>query len=198
MISDKFVIIGALAELWGCIIYSRDTLTGKTKPNRVTWLLWFLAPSVAFAAELNKHVSFYIALTTLSVVAGPMLVFAASFFSPQAYWKLGRLDYTCGLLSLLGLLLWVIYKDSNIALVFALVADFLAAAPTLVKSFTNPETESLEAYTAAILNGGLALLAIKHWTLANYGFPAYIFMINIVFVLFIHYELGLKLQSKKA
>jgi hypothetical protein len=198
MISDKFIIIGAALELWGCIIYSRDTLAGKTKPNRVTWFMWSLAPAIAFAAEINKGVSFFIALMTLSVVVGPLLVLASSFVNPKAYWKLHSSDYICGLLSLTGLVLWLIFREGDIAIIFAIAADGFAAAPTLVKSFSHPETESLEAYTAAVANGGIALLAIDHWTIANYGFPAYIFILNIFFVLFIKFKIGLKFISRTA
>lgn len=198
MISDKFVILGAAAELWGCIIYSKDTLAGKTKPNRVTWFMWALAPAIAFAAELNKGVSFYISLMTLSVVLAPLLVFVASFVNPKSYWRLHRSDYICGALSLLGLLLWLAYKEANIAIIFAIASDGFAAAPSLVKSFSRPDTESLEAYTTAVFNGGVTLLAIDHWTVANYGFPLYLFLINVVFVAFIKLKLGLRLQGKPA
>ena len=39
------------------------------------------------------------ALLTFTVGFGPLVVFAASFVNPKSVWKLGRLDYTCGALS---------------------------------------------------------------------------------------------------
>ncbi len=195
MISDKFIIIGVLLQLWGCLVYARDTTRGNTKPNRVTWFLWFIAPTVAFAAELNKGVGF-ISLMTLSVGLGPLIVLAASFASKKAYWKLRWSDYLCGLLSLLGLLLWLIYKDANFAIVFSIAADLLAAAPTLAKSFKHPETESVEAYWPAIVNAGIALLVVDDWTVAQYGFPIYIFLVNIVFVALIRFKAGVVLGKK--
>lgn len=197
MISDKFIILGVLLQLWGCLVYARDTLSGKTKPNRVTWFLWFLAPTVAWAAEINKGVGL-ISIMTLSVGLGPLIVLVASFASKKAYWKLRWTDYICGLLSVLGLILWLTYKDANYAIIFSIAADFLAAAPTLVKSFRHPETESVEAYWVAIVNAGITLLAIDTWTVAHYGFPIYIFLVNIVFVVLIKFQLGLKLQGKPA
>jgi phosphoglycerol transferase MdoB-like AlkP superfamily enzyme len=192
MISDKFVILGVLIQLWGCAVYARDTLSGRTKPNRVTWFLWFLAPTVAFAAEINKGVGF-ISLMTLSVGLGPLIVLFASFANKKSYWKLHWTDYLCGFLSLLGLILWVVFKDGNFAIILNIAADLAAAAPTLIKSFRHPETESVEAYWVAIVNAGITLLAIKTWTVAHYGFPIYIFLVNIVFVALIRYKVGLKL-----
>lgn len=197
MISDKFVIIGVLLNLWGCTIYARNTIKGKTKPNRITWSLWSLAPLIAFAAEINKGVGL-ISLMTLSIGLGPLIVLFASFASKKAYWRLHQTDYLCGLLSILGLALWIIYRDANIAIVFSIAADIFAAAPTLIKSYRHPETESVEAYWPTILNAGITLLAINSWTVANYGFPIYTFIINIIFVAFIQFKLGLRFQDRPA
>lgn len=197
MISDKFIILGVLLQLWGCLVYARDTIRGDTKPNRVTWFLWFLAPTIAFAAEINKGVGL-VSLMTLSVGLGPLIVLAASFANKKSYWQLRWTDYICGFLSLLGLALWLIYRDGNIAIVLNIFADLSAAAPTLVKSFNHPETESVEAYWVAVVNAGITLLAINTWTVANYGFPIYIFLVNIAFVAFIKFKLGLRLQGKPA
>jgi len=197
MISDKFIIFGVILQLWGCLVYARDTVKGDTKPNRVTWFLWFLAPTIAFAAEINKGLGL-VSLMTLSVGLGPLIVLAASFANKKAYWELHWTDYLCGLLSIVGLVLWLVYREGNIAIVFSIFADLCAAAPTLVKSFNHPETESVEAYWVAAVNAAITLLAIDTWTVANYGFPIYIFLVNIAFVLFIKFKLGLKLQGKAA
>lgn len=195
MISDKFVIIGAIIQLWGCFVYAKDTLSGKAKPNRVTWFLWFLAPAVAFAAEINKGVGL-VSLMTLSICLGPLIVLLASFSNHKSYWRLRRSDYLCGLLSVLGLVLWLAFNDGNIAIILNIAADLAAGAPTLIKSFRHPETESAEAYWVAIINAGITLLAIKNWTVAHYGFPVYIFLVNVIFVALIQYKLGLKYHSK--
>jgi hypothetical protein len=197
MISDKFVIIGFILNLWGCAVYARDTIKGKTKPNRITWFMWTLAPTIAFVAEINKGVGL-ISIMTLSIGLGPLIVLLASFSSKKSYWKLRQTDYLCGLLSLLGLALWIIYRDANIAIVFSIAADIFAALPTLAKSYRHPETESVEAYWPTILNAGITLLAIDTWTVANYGFPIYTFIINVVFVAFIQFKLGLRPQGDPA
>jgi hypothetical protein len=159
--------------------------------------MWTLAPTIAFVAEINKGVGL-ISIMTLSIGLGPLIVLLASFSSKKSYWKLRQTDYLCGLLSLLGLALWIIYRDANIAIVFSIAADIFAALPTLAKSYRHPETESVEAYWPTILNAGITLLAIDTWTVANYGFPIYTFIINVVFVAFIQFKLGLRPQGDPA
>jgi hypothetical protein len=196
VISDKFIIFGVLLQLWGCFQYAKDTLRGKTKPNRVTWFLWFLAPTIAFAAELSKGVKL-LSLMTLSVGLGPLIVLIASFANKKSYWQLYWTDYICGILSLAGLILWFVYSNGNIAIVFAIASDLFAALPTLIKSYRHPETESIEAYWVAIVNAAIALLVINTWTVANYGFPIYIFIINILFTSFILFKPGVIKTSLK-
>jgi len=197
MISDKFIILGVILNLWGCSVYARDTIRGDTKPNRVTWFLWSLAPLIAFAAERNKGVGL-VSLMTLSIGLGPLIVLVASFLSKESYWKLYKTDYLCGFMSLLGLALWIIYSNANIAIIFSIGADIFAALPTIMKSYTHPETESVEAYWPTILNAGITLLAIDSWTVANYGFPIYTFVINVIFVALIQFRVGLRISGQSA
>ncbi len=189
MINEKFVIVGALLNLIGSLGYVRDTLRGKTKPNRVSWSLWALAPLIAFSAELNKGVGLQ-SLMTFMVGFGPLLVFLASFINKKAVWKLGKFDYTCGALSLIGLALWAVTKDGNLAILFAILADGLAAVPTVIKSYKDPESESFLVFLLGATSAGVTLLTVDNWTFANYGFPVYIFVICIILFTLIKFEPG--------
>src|SRR6266446_4567615 len=149
MINQNFVILGAIIAAIGSLSYLIDTVKGKVKPNRVSFLLWSLAPLIAFVAELKQGVGLQ-ALMTFVVGFLPLTIFIASYFNKRAEWKLTRFDLTCGALSLIGLVLWYITKSGNVAIVFSILADGLAALPTLVNSFTAPETESSFPLLAAI------------------------------------------------
>ncbi len=56
MLNQNFVIIGALIGTAGAIAYLTDTIKGKVKPNRVSFLLWAIAPMIAFAAQIKQGV----------------------------------------------------------------------------------------------------------------------------------------------
>jgi hypothetical protein len=172
MLPTEFVYLGVLLVIIGNAGYIYDTIKGKTKPNRVTWLLWSLAPLIAFAAMVSKGVGKE-ALATLVVGLGPATIFVASFFNKQAEWKLEKFDLFCGAISIIGLILWLISKEGNVAIFFSIVADFAAALPTVKKAYTNPETESSSAYTFSVANALIALLVIKVWNFENYGFMLY-------------------------
>ena len=56
MLNQNFVILAAALNLYGSASYVIETLKGKTKPNRVTWFIWALAPLIAFAAMASEGV----------------------------------------------------------------------------------------------------------------------------------------------
>ncbi len=134
MISVNFVILGALLNLIGCFNYIIGTLKGTTKPNRVTWFLWALAPMIAFTVMINDGVGL-LALMTFMVGFGPLLIFIASFVNKKAYWNITKFDIICGVLSLAAIALWVITGSGLTAIIFSIMADLLAGLPTLYFSY---------------------------------------------------------------
>jgi len=192
MLDPKFVIVGALFNLAGSSGYVIDTLKGSTKPNRITWVLWALAPLIAFGAEIHEGVGLQ-SLMTFMVGFGPLLVVIASFINKKSVWKLTRFDFVCGALSLLGLLLWLLTRHGNIAIAFSIMADGLAAAPTVVKSWKEPETESYLVFLFAAISATITLLTIDTWNFAHVGFPIYILGICGLLFALIKFKLGKRL-----
>lgn len=195
MLDERFIYLGVLLNLIGGIGYIIDTLKGKTKPNKITWFFWALAPLIAFAAEIQQGVGLS-SLMTFSVGLSPLLIFVASFINKNSQWKLTTFDLICGGLSLCGLILWSITRIGNIAIFFSIMADLLASLPTLIKAYKAPETESSLIYLLSGINGLIALLTIKTWTFEFYGFPLYILLFNIIFYPLIQFKLGKYLSSK--
>ena len=110
MINVNWIYLGTAIGALGTSVYLRDTLRGTTKPNRVTWLLWAVAPLLAAAVEFNEGVGLR-ALPTFMVGFMPLLVFAASFHNPDAVWKIRRIDYACGAMSVVGTVVWLVTRN---------------------------------------------------------------------------------------
>lgn len=189
MINENFIFVGTVILFLGNASYLRDTIKGKIKPNRVSWLLWTIAPLIAFAAEIKQGVGLQ-SLTTFMVGFLPLLIFLSSFVDKKAYWKLGRLDIICGILSVIGLILWAITRVGNIAIFFSILADGLAALPTIVKSYKEPETENYLVYLAGLIASAITLLTIKDWKLEQFGFPLYILVVDVILFVSIKFRIG--------
>jgi len=176
------VIAGALVNVVGSWFYIERTLRGVTKPNRVTYIIWALAPMIAFAAAISDGVG-WAALPVFVSGFIPFLIFLASFVNKNAYWKLGRFDYACGAVSLLALVLWYMTGDPAVAVFFAIVSDALASLPTITKSWKFPETEYWSGYAGAIVAAITALIAVPSFTFTAVAFPIYLIFVCVIILL---------------
>lgn len=195
MINQNFIYLGSLLNLIGSGIYIRDTLRGKTRPNRVSWFVLAIAPLVAFAAMISQGIGFRQSLMTFTIGLSPLLIFISSFVTKYASWRIRPFDLACGGLALAGLGLWGITRVGNLAILFGLLADLLAFLPTLVKAFAHPETESWQLFGLAFFNGAIALLIINRWDFAHAAFPIYLFIADLIMVLLARFRLGLKILA---
>ncbi len=179
------VFVGAAAQLVGVFSYIKETLRGSTKPNKVTWLMWSVAPIIATFAAISGGVGWAV-LPVFMAGFGPLLVFIASFVNKKSYWKLEKFDYLCGFCSVLALVLWGITKEPVIAIIFAIASDGFAAIPTSVKAWKYPETESAGPYTTGLFSALTSFAAIKTWNFSSLAFPVYLVMICTLLTIFVY------------
>lgn len=189
MLDQNFIFVGIALNAIGLSSYLIDTVKGKIQPNKVSWALWSIAPLVAFLAQIKQGVGIQ-SLMTLSVGLFPIIIFLGSFVNKKAYWKLAKFDLSCGVLSLIGLVLWQITQIGNIAILFSIMADGLAYVPTIAKAYKFPETESAWPWLAISSNGLFTLLTIKNWNFANFGFPLYFLIANLIVFVTAQFKLG--------
>ncbi len=176
---DYLLAIGAVATLAGALVYIRSMARGGARPNRVSWLMWSIAPLIATSAEITKGVG-WAALPVFMNGFCPLLILLSSLAVKKSYWKLTKFDYACGLLSAAALVIWAITKTPEIAIIFAIASDGLAAVPTLRKALHSPRSESVWPYAIGIFSGLTAFGVINTWIFSAYAFPAYLVAINLL------------------
>lgn len=160
----KYIVFaGAIVNIVLTFSYIKEVANGSVKPNRMTWLMWSIAPLIATTAAITNGVGLSVLPVFMSGFT-PLLVFIVSFFNKNAYWKLNRFDYCCSIMSFLALVVWHISKNPNYAITFAIMSDGLAAIPTVLKSWKYPHTENVIAFI-----GGL-FLAISSFCNNNVEF----------------------------
>lgn len=177
MLPEYFAVVGAIIASLGGIYYLYETILSRTKPNRITWLLWGVFPMITFTAQRVQGVQ---SLSWATFAAGlpPLLVFAASLSNKKAYWHTKPVDYLCLALGIIGILLWAITNDPNLAIMFSILADLAAGTPTIIKSWTHPETESWKAYAISTVGFVIAIISIHRWIFQNYAFLLYLLIVN--------------------
>lgn len=178
------VFVGAAAQLVGIFSYIKETLRGNNRPNKVTWLMWSVAPIIATFAAISDGIGWAV-LPVFMAGFGPLLVFIISFVNKRSYWKLEKFDYLCGFFSILALILWAITKEPVIAIIFAIASDGFAAIPTLVKGWKHPETESIGPFAGGLFSAFTSFTAITIWGFAAVAFPIYLIILNSSLILII-------------
>ncbi len=181
------VILSAFISIAGASAYIRDTLKGKSKPNRVTWSMWALSPLIGTAAALSANADVW---TTVRIfLAGflPLLVFIASFINPQSYWKLTFFDFLCGTCSILALVAWGVIDSPQLSILLAATGDGFATLPTIRKAWAHPETETGATYIASFVSVLLVIPSIPKWNIENSAFQIYLLIANSL-LLFVVYR----------
>ncbi len=179
------LIVAALVHFFvGSLAYVRNTLNGISQPNRMTFLIWAIGPFIGVVAGLAAGGSWALLPVFMSGF-GPFCIFLASFANPRAYWKLGWLDYICGALAIIALVLWLITDNPINAIIFAIAADVFALWPTLIKAWRFPKTETGRAYCIAFLNVCIGIL-VSTRNFSDMAFLTYLFVANAALVVAIY------------
>lgn len=170
---EYIVIFAVLINSIGWLLYVKDTIKGNTKPNRVTWWIWALAPMIATIAALSDWVTWSVLPVFISGFM-PLLIFISSFYNKNSFWKLWKLDYFCLILALLAVVLWIVTKNPLLAIIFAVLADLIAGIPTVIKMYKFPETETVYTFMTWLFSALSAFLVIQEWRMEEYLFPLYL------------------------
>lgn len=92
-------------------------------------------------------------------------------------------DIVALLFSLFGLVLWYFTKDAIAALIIVILVDLSGTVLTLIKSYKEPESETISTWILASVAGLLGIISVGsiNWALIIY--PLYIFVANLAVVL---------------
>ena len=176
------VVLSTIISIAGASAYIRDTYAGRTKPNRVSWSMWALAPLIGSSAAIASGADGWATFRVFLAGFLPLLVFLVSFINPKSYWKLTRFDFTCGALSLLAIILWILADSPRSAVLLTCAADLFAGIPTIRKAWHYPETETGIVYIASFFSVVLILPAIPVWNIENSAFQITLLVANALLV----------------
>lgn len=172
------LIVGAVLPLVSSWVYIASILRGHTKPQRTTRFLMALITGMSFFALLaaGDMSGMWLALTSF--------VQSLVIFCLALRWGIGGrnwLDVVCIVLCVTGIVAWLRADEPVVGLVAAIVADFIAIIPALVKTWRLPHTETVWFFVLDGLAGLLIIVAGPHDAF-SLAYPAYILLANAIFV----------------
>jgi len=177
MLPIWFVYIAVAMRLIGGVAYLKATLSGRAKPNLVTWFLWAVTPLIVFIAELTAGVGL-VAIPTLALSLSPLMVFLAGVYKNSREFKLTGFNLVCAIVAILGIILWITTSQPEVAIAAMIVADLSSGLPTVRKSWQDPASELPLTYLLSASSMIITLLTVTDWTFAAVAFPIYIATIN--------------------
>jgi hypothetical protein len=170
-VEAAFGVLAGVLQLAAAVPYLRDVLGGSTKPQRATWMIWTSLSLVVLASQWASGATWSLALT-----AGQALscgtIFALSI--RRGAGGVSALELALLGLAAVGVAGWQVAGDPTVATCSVVVADLVAVALMLPKTYRQPASETLATYALGVVSTLFALLAIGSGAAALWIYPLYI------------------------
>lgn len=173
-------LIAGMLSLYGYIPYIWDTLRGRCRPQRSSWLIWSVPSCVFFYTHVTEGADASLFFAAVQCVC-TLLVFLTSL-----RWGTGsllRAPDVCALgVAGLGLLLWYWTDDPLTALGLSILVGMSGGVMTIIKAYKRPHTESFGPWVIAAVASTLSLVAVGELNWVLLAYPAYLWVLRILIV----------------
>lgn len=183
--SQTIEIIGKLAGLLSFvafILYYISIVQGRSRPNRVTWIILTVVGILILASYYASGARNTLWIPVAYTI-GPLI--AALLALKYGEGGATRLDIFCLIGCGVSVILWILTDSPLLTLLINIGIDFLGIVPTLVKSFVDPWSEDLLAWVVTVFSNLLNVVAIEKWEFSIVVYPIYMVLVNGFVVLFL-------------
>ncbi len=162
-------VIAVILTFLAYVPYYRDIMRGKTHPHIYSWLLWGLLGILIVSLQLVGNAGPAVLVTaSASIMCIGVIILGL---------KHGKRDITASdtvvaILSVIAMIFWLLARQPIISIFLVVIADLLAFVPTIRKSWHKPHTETLALYATNTVRFGLAVFAIREYSLLSTLWPA--------------------------
>jgi hypothetical protein len=132
-------VLSTVLAIYSGIPYIRAVLNGKTKPHQLSWLVFTIMNSMVFLAQ-------YLAggrsstLISLTFAIYSFIIFILSFSKGTR--NTSRLDKLLFTFALVAMVIWVLTRSNEIAIVLTLLIDLAATTMIILKVRVHPNSEA--------------------------------------------------------
>lgn len=175
-----FGYIAAALSIFMVVPYIRDIFLLKTKPERASWFIWTVLGFIAFFSQRAEG-----ATTSLRLTAGQTIAVLIVFVLSITYGVGGftRRDIVAIIAAGFGLILWYLTSEAAYALFIVIIIDSIGSFLTMLKSYEDPESETLITWAISGTSGIFWALAVGKIDLVLLAYPAYIVIANYVIII---------------
>lgn len=170
---DVFAIVSLTLGITSGIPYVVDTLKGKVKPERISWLLWTLLGATYLVTSILEDGAVLFQLGQL-ILPAVILVLSIKY----GVGGKSRLDRYSLAVALLAFILLLVTGDALLSLALALTVDAIGAALTIRKVIIDPASESRVFWVMNFFAALFAMLSLDTFTIETVAFPIYLLVLT--------------------
>jgi hypothetical protein len=184
-IKQALTIVAVSMMVIGYIPYTRDTITGKTKPHVFSWFIGVVVTFIAFGLQVADGAGpgRYVTLSA-SVIGTIILLFALQ----NKQKDITKSDYYCLVLAIISMILWLAADAPILSMVFVVATEVFSFVPTIRKSWHAPYSETLSSYIINFICFIIAIFALGKFTFVAIGYPLTWLLLNGGFALMLLYR----------
>jgi hypothetical protein len=171
-----FGLASALLSTLAYLPYIIDTVRGRTRPQRASWLIWSVLGSIAFFSQLYEGAAASLWFAGVQV-SGTITVFLLSIFVGAGVF-LKRKDYIVLLLACVGLVLWYFTENAAYALAITITISLLGGVVTIEKAYRDPQSETIATWALSFVASLCAIVAVGKLDWVLLAYPVYLFALN--------------------
>ena len=181
MLKQILGVVAVILIFVGYIPYSRDIISGKTKPHIFSWFLWGFVTSIAFALQIYGQAGIGAHVTLAAALMCFVVIFLG--FKYKSTSDITKTDVFFIIAAFVAFGIWVFAKQPVLSAVLTTLVDLLGFMPTVRKSWHKPFTETLSFYYLNTFRFGLAVISLNRYTILTAFYPVAWLIANSLFAI---------------
>ncbi|MGZ6645576.1 MAG: hypothetical protein ACXVFT_27530 [Solirubrobacteraceae bacterium] len=178
-------VLAGVCAVGNTIPYIRDIVRGTTRPHRGTWLVWAVLAIVVYGSQRADGASWSLLMSgAQATLTGLIFILAIR----RGEGGLSATDVLLTAMAAAGVAGWLLCDEPTVATAAVVVADLLAAAMMMPKTYRDPTSETLASFALASVGGALAAGAAASNEPALLLYPLYFCAVNGAIALLIHHR----------
>lgn len=171
-----FGLISAGLSLWAYFPYTRDTVLGRTQPQRASWFVWGFLGSMSLATQIADGATDSLWFVSIQV-GGTLLIFLLSLWRGTGG-LMRSTDCKVMAAACFGIGLWYITDNPAWALGIAIGVSLLGGLVTVAKAYADPDSETMAFWGFSAVSAIFAIMAVGAWDPMKLAYPIYILVLN--------------------
>jgi hypothetical protein len=195
------VIAGGISTalaIYSAVPYIRSVLNGKTKPDRLGWLVFTIMNGMVFFAQVFSG-GRSSTLVSLAFFVFSLTVFLLTFIKgTTSSTQTTKLLFAFALITMI---IWALTRNNDIAIWLTVLIDLFATAIIILKTRRHPGTENVESWAIGTLAYVFSCITLYHVPLGIlYVRPIYGLVLDAALVVSIYYynsKSGIEFKGQK-